>query len=148
VTTPNPSPRTAGFNSPFYRHLALVFFLLLFLSSVLSGFVNASGPEKHEVPYALIFGTVWGPDNQPVYGAKVAVRRSEDKKARWHLVSDHNGEFAQRVPAGRADYVVWVESVPWKRIKSSKTKDLAAASAVKVHIENDERSDIGLHLTE
>ena len=91
---------------------------------------------------------MWGPDNQPVYGAKVAVRRSDDKKARWHLVSDHNGEFAQRVPAGKADYVVWVESVPWKRPKSSKVKHLAAASAVKVHIENDERTDIGLHLTE
>lgn len=148
MTTPNPSPRTAGLSFPSYRHLAFFPFLLLFLSSVLPGFVNASGPEKHEGPYALIFGTVWGPDNQPVYGAKVAVRRSDDKKARWHLVSDHNGEFAQRVPAGKADYVVWVESVPWKRPKSSKAKDLAAASAVKVHIENDERTDIGLHLTE
>lgn len=146
---PNASSRAAGLIFHSSRYLVLLSFLLLFLVSALAFSTFASnGPDKHQDSYALIFGTVWGPDNRPVYGVKVGIRRTEDKKARWHLVSDHNGEFAQRVPAGRAEYVVWAESVPGRRVKSSKTKDLAAASEVKVHIENDERADIGLHLTE
>ena len=148
MTTPRTSKRTAAFVSDSYRNFTFVFFLLLILGSVLPLSAATSGPEKREAAYALIFGTVWGPDNRPVYGAKIAIRRVEDKKARWHLVSDHNGEFAQRVPAGKSDYVVWAESVPGRRSKSSKGKHLATGSAVKVHIENDERTDIGLHLTE
>lgn len=146
---PNASSRTAGFLFHSSRHPVLFSFLLLFLVSALAITTFASrGPDKHEDAYALIFGTVWGPDNRPVYGVKVAIRRADHKKARWHLVSDHNGEFAQRVPAGKAEYIVWAESVPGRRAKSSKVKDLAADSEVKVHIENDERADIGLHLTE
>ena len=146
---PNGSPRAAGFVFHSSRHLVLLFLLLLFLVSALAiSTVASSGPNKHEDAYALIFGTVWGPDNRPVYGVKVAIRRADDKKPRWHLISDHNGEFAQRVPAGKAEYIVWAESVPGRRSKPSKTKDLAVGSEVKVHIENDERADIGLHLTE
>ena len=78
----------------------------------------------------------------------MAIRRAEDKKARWHLMSDHRGEFAQRVPAGKADYVIWAESVSGKRVKSGKNSNLGEASGVKLHIENDERADISLHLTE
>ncbi len=146
---PNASPRAAGFLLHSSRHLLLFSFLLLYLVSALAiSTVASSGPNKHEDAYALIFGTVWGPNNRPVYGVKVAIRRADDKKARWHLISDHNGEFAQRVPAGKAEYIVWAESVPGMRSKSSKKKDLAHGSEVKVHIENDERADIGLHLTE
>jgi hypothetical protein len=90
-------------------------------------------------PYALIFGTVWGADNRPVYGVPVKIRLAEKKKARWELTSDHHGEFAQRVPAGKADYVVWAD------VKVTKG---AAKPQVLVHIENDERKDVGLHLTE
>ena len=65
-------------------------------------------------PYALIFGTVWGPDNHPAYGITVRIRRSTDKpkKVRWELYSDHHGEFAQRVPAGEADYIVTADRHP------------------------------------
>jgi hypothetical protein len=81
-------------------------------------------------PYALIFGTVYGPDDRPVYGVKVKIRRADQKKAKWELVSDHSGEFAQRLPAGTADYVITADHAP----------------EVKVHVENDERQDISLHL--
>ena len=64
---------------------------------------SATDPTK---PYALIFGTVWGPDDRPVYGVKVLIRRADQKKAKWELYSDHQGEFAQRVPAAKADYLV------------------------------------------
>ena len=56
--------------------------------------------QKPDQPYALIFGTVWGPDDHPLYGVKVKIRRADQKKAHWELYSDHNGEFAQRVPPG------------------------------------------------
>jgi hypothetical protein len=107
---------------------------------------SASGRSaEHEKPYALIFGTVWGPDNRPVYGVRIRIRRSDSSKPKWELYSDHRGEFAQRVPAGQADYLVWADL---KDFKSSDYKRLHAGKEVKVHIQNDERADIGVHLTE
>jgi len=99
--------------------------------------------DKKPRPYALIFGTVWGPDDHPVYGVKVKIRRAGKKKPRWELYSDHNGEFAQHLPTGKADYVVWADL---KGYKSPAGKALQLVSEVNVHIENDERADIGLHL--
>jgi hypothetical protein len=131
--------------------------------------------EKKPPPYALIYGTVYGPDDRPLYGVPVKIRRSDKKKAQWELTSDHRGEFAVRVPPGPADYVVWTDAkLPKilgekaeKPAKASKNKGLdqqspaqtgvapTAAAAppksireVKVHVENDERIDMGLHLTE
>ena len=125
-----------------------VFLLVIGSSLPLSTNPNGAHPAKGEDSYALIFGTVWGPDSRPVYGVKVVIRRAEEKKSHWHLLSDHNGEFAQRVPAGKADYVIWAESAPRKHGKLHKKKGLEEGSAVKLHIENDERADISLHLTE
>jgi hypothetical protein len=98
---------------------------------------------KNEKPYALIYGTVYGPDDRSVYGVKVKIRRLTDKKPRWELYSDHSGEFAQRVPAGKTDYVIWADL---KGYKSPVYKSLRAGQEVTVHIENDERTDISLHL--
>lgn len=102
-----------------------------------------AGEEKPEKPYALIYGTVYGPDDHTVYGVKVKIRRANEKKARWELYSDHSGEFAQRVPAGKADYVVWADL---KGYKPSVSKRLEPGPEVTVHIQNDERQDISLHL--
>jgi len=93
--------------------------------------------------YALIFGTVWGPDDRPVYGIRVKIRRAKDKHAKWDLMSDHHGEFAQRVPAGEADYVVWADL---KGVKTAEGKPVHLVKDVDVHIDYDERVDIGLHL--
>src|SRR5579864_7734130 len=68
-----------------------------------------STAHQRTKPFAVIFGTVWGPDNHPLYGVRVKIRRENEKKARWEQYSDHNGEFAQRVPAGQQDYVVWAD---------------------------------------
>jgi hypothetical protein len=104
-----------------------------------------AAPEhaKFEKPYALIYGTVYGPDNRVVYGVKVKIRRAEEKKARWELYSDHRGEFAQRVPAGRQDYVI---SADLKGYKSPDRKHLQLVQEVTVHIDNEERTDTSLHL--
>jgi hypothetical protein len=100
--------------------------------------------NKAEKPYALIYGTVFGPDNRTVYGVHVKMRRANEKKVRWEHYSDHAGEFAQRVPAGKADYVVWADL---KGYKNPEYHSLQAGPEVTVHIENDERTNISLHLT-
>ena len=125
-----------------FRSIALG---LMFSALWLSGFSAIASPagKKPEKPYALIFGTVWGPDNRPLYGVKIKVRRADEKKARWELFSDHSGEFAVRVPAGQADYLVRADLKGYKYLDG---KHLEQPEEIKVHIDNDERADIGLHL--
>lgn len=127
-----------------------VFFFALFCavgSQVLPMAVAAPASQKlkDRDPYALIFGTVWGPDNRPVYGITVKIRRLPDRKAKWEVYSNHSGEFAQRVAAGKADYVVWADL---KGVKTAEGHPLHLVQEVPVHVDYDERVDIGLHLTE
>jgi hypothetical protein len=145
VTTPRFRSRPAPFSVfslPAFG-LPLIALLLLSLNSRLDA---APQHDKGEKPYALIFGTVWGPDDHPIYGVTVKIRRSTDKpkKVRWELYSDHHGEFAQRVPAGEADYILWADL---KGFKSPDGQPLHFVQEVTVHVYNDEREDIGLHLT-
>ena len=122
----------------------VVWFGLLLLLFPRTNLVKASpAAEDPRKPYALIFGTVWGPDDRPVYGVKVKIRRAEQKHAKWELYSNHSGEFAQRLPAGQADYIVWADT---KGLKTTDGKKLESAAEVTVHIQGDERADIGLHL--
>jgi hypothetical protein len=117
---------------------------IIVLAAVASSPTHArAGEPQKEKPYALIFGTVWDPDGHPVYGVRVKIRRADQKRAHWELYSNHTGEFAQRVPAGKADYVVWADL---KDYKLPSGKHLHAGPEVTVHIDNDERSDVGLHL--
>jgi hypothetical protein len=78
-----------------------------------------------------------------VYGVKVKIRRAEQKHAKWELYSNHSGEFAQRLPAGQADYIVWADT---KGLKTTSGKKFESGAEVTVHIQGDERADIGLHL--
>ena len=116
---------------------------LALLCGVLSPTARGDDKKHHEKPYALLFGTVWGPDEAPVYGVRVKIRRANEKKARWELLSDHRGEFAQRLPAGKADYVIWVDQGDLKLLNG---KRLQMVEEAKVHFEYDERVDTGLHL--
>jgi len=101
--------------------------------------------EKPEAkPYALIFGTVWDPDGHALYAVKVKIRRADEKKVRWEIYSNHTGEFAQRVPPGPGDYVIWADV---KGYKLPSGKHLQAGPDATVHIDGDERTDVGLHLT-
>ena len=99
--------------------------------------------KSRQKPYALIAGTVWGPDDRPVYGVPIKIRRAKDKKPKWEVYSDHHGEFAQRVPPGDCDYILTADL---KAVKSSDGKPLHVQE-VTVHIYSDERQDTGLHLT-
>lgn len=89
--------------------------------------------------YALIFGTVWGPDARPVAGVPIRIRRASEKKFRWELTSDRRGEFAQRVPVGAQDYVIQADTKTPKGTPKAETT---------VHIDGNERQDVGLRLTE
>lgn len=140
-----PSGRSEFCRGPVYRMALLGLCVAAIVGLGRSGTAAdnfLSAENKHEKPYALIFGTVWGPDDHPVYGVKIKIRRENEKKARWELYSDHNGEFAQHVPAGKQDYVVWADT---KGHKSAKGNPLQGEE-VKVHVDGDERVDTGLHL--
>ena len=122
---------------------------LAFLLIVLLALSPSPGSAQHrhgkpEKPYALIFGTVWGPDDHPIYGVTVKIRPASRKKAKWEVFSDHNGEFAQRVPVGESDYILWADL---KGYKPADGKPLRLVKEVTVHVYNDEREDTGLHLT-
>jgi hypothetical protein len=142
VTIPDPRPmrflRVPGF---------LLVFLLLPSFSLRESRLAAQRSKDdndNDKPYALIAGTVWGPDDRPVYGVTVKIRRASDKKPKWEVYSDHHGEFAQRVPAGESDYILTADL---KHFKSADGQPLHLVQDVTVHIYNDEREDTGLHLT-
>jgi len=119
--------------------------LIVLLAPVLSSHQELLADSKPKSkPYALIAGTVWGPDDHPVYGITVKIRRAKDKKPKWEVYSDHMGEFAQRVPVGEADYIL---SADLKGVKTHDGKPVRLVQEVTVHIYHDEREDTGLHLT-
>ena len=124
----------------------LALLVILFVLPALSSPDSLLVAQKSDQPYAVIFGTVWGPDDHPVYGVTVKIRRASDKpkKVRWEVYSDHRGEFAQRVPAGELDYVLTADL---KHFKSPDGKPLRLLQDVTVHVYNDEREDTGLHLS-
>jgi hypothetical protein len=119
--------------------LACFFFLLIFGGSLHGR--DAPRSQRH----AVIFGTVWGPDDRALPGVEVKVRPADStkKKARWTIYSNRRGEFELAVPAGRADYVIWAVT---KHYKLPDGKHLQDSPEVTVHIENDERANTGLHL--
>lgn len=130
----------------FFRALPFIGIAVFFLLPAFSpqdGLLTAQ--KSRGKPYALIAGTVWGPDDRPLYGVRVKIRKGSDKpkKVRWEVHSDHMGEFAQRVPAGESDYVLWADL---NGFKPADGKPIHLVQEVTIHIYNDERQDVGLHL--
>lgn len=109
--------------------------LLVLLLSAFCLTALADSKSDARKPYALLFGTVYSASNHPVYGVKIKIRRADKKRAKWELYSDHQGEFAQRVPAGKADYVI-----------STEAKKGQPTAETTIHIEADERKDFSLRL--
>ena len=97
---------------------------------------NSQSDTTHK-DYALIIGTVWGPDDRPVAGVPIKIQSVTGKKAKWELVSDQRGEFAQRVPVGRQDYTIQA---------GIKTPKGEPKPEITVQIEDNERKDVSLHL--
>lgn len=127
--------------------LAICVLLVLLPSSVAA---SKEKPKK-EKPYALIFGTAYGPNDRPLYGVKITIRPEQKKHPSWDLISDHRGEFAQRVPAGTNDYLIRGEAeyAPvGEDGKPQLSKKMRLKGETRVHVDNEERRDISLHLTE
>lgn len=61
----------------------------------------------------MIFTTVFTDRGFALYGARVRLRRAEEKKFRWEATSDHQGELAFRVPQD-AQYEMTVEARGFK----------------------------------
>ena len=126
-----------------------------FLLSV--AIVPPAPAAAEQKPYALIFGTVFNPEGRLAYGVSVKVRRADKKKPLLEALSDHNGEFAFRVPPGPADYIVWLDLKQPRDKKNDKpavqdplgvTSQTMGGVELKVHVDADERVDISLHLPE
>lgn len=127
--------------SYFFRSRSYIKALVLAVLVLSSLAACAENPAvKPGKPYALLFGTIWTANGHPLAGVIIHIRRAVDKKPKWTLVSDDLGEFPQRVPAGKNDYIV-TATIKEKK-KPAKTIETT------VHVENDERVDFGLHLTE
>lgn len=124
---------------------SLVLRALILACLILSLTINPLHARQGSKPpnYALIFGTVWGPDDLPLYGVEVKIRVAGEKKARWEVRSNRLGEFEQRVPVGKQDYVL---SADLKGYKNPAYKQLQRGPEVTVHVENDVRVDTGVHL--
>ena len=102
------------------HHGAVVFAVCALLLLVFPGSSALSGAALHSPDpaaqsdtthedYALIIGTVWGPDDRPVAGVPIKIQSVTGTKAKWELVYDRQGEFAQRGPVGRKDYTIQAE---------------------------------------
>jgi hypothetical protein len=122
---------------------ATVLLMLACADGLIATPLNSPGadPQKNAASkdYALIVGTVWGADDRPAPGVPIKLRSTTGKKAKWELVSNSRGEFAQRVPAGRQDYIIEAD------IKTAKGQP---KPEITVQIQDNERKDVGLHLTQ
>lgn len=123
------------------RSLSVLLSILLMSGALGSAPLHSlpqSNPKDARKDYALIFGTVWGPDSHPVAGVPVKIRRASEKKFRWEQVSNRSGEFAQRVPVGTQDYVIQADI---------KTPKGTPKPEITVHVDDNERQNVGIHLT-
>lgn len=136
-------PKTATTHRP-ASHRVLLPLVFLFLFTFPTSHSLLHGRERPRFnDYALIFGTVWGPDDRPIAGINVSIRGAHEKKVRWVVRSNRRGEFEQRVPVGPADYVVRADT---KSYKLPAGKHFQESPEVTVHVDHNERADTGLHL--
>ena len=71
---------------------------------------SSSSSHAHDF---VIFTTVFTEQGFALPGARVRIRRADDKKFRWEATSDRRGELAVRVPQD-ADYEMTVEAHGYK----------------------------------
>jgi len=123
-------------------NLAVALCLALLLSYAAAQTDNS---KRH---YGLISGTAYGPDDRPLYGVRITIHPEGKKRPNWDLVSDHRGEFAQRVPPGPGDYIIdgQVELAPIENGVPKLHKKMKLKDQIKVHIDNEEIQDVSLHM--
>jgi hypothetical protein len=102
--------------------------------------------KKEQKPEGLIFGTAFGPDDLPLYGVKVHIQAVGKKHPDWDLISDHHGEFAQRVPPGDYEITGEAEIAPTADGKPQLSRKKRVKVNRTVHVEKDVEQDISLRL--
>jgi len=129
------------------RRLAIAAALGLILLGLGSYASAAFDGKQKDKDYGLLFGTAYGPDDHPMYGVRVTIHPVGKKHPSYEQLSDHRGEFAQRLPPGPRDYLVIGEiEIPVKNGKAQKKKHLKGETTV--HLEGQERHDFSLHMKE
>lgn len=108
--------------------------LFCLLAAALPASEKPAAPQKPHQPYALVVGTVFFEDSgRLVRGAKVEVKQKEGRK-RWESSTNMEGEFAVRLPAGKAVYIVEAQF------------EGRAPDRKEFEVTGDERVDVILHL--
>jgi hypothetical protein len=95
--------------------LFLILSTLLMISGVIATPARAAGqnqPSQHANDF-LIFVSVFTQQGFSLPGAKVRVRRADEKKFRWEAMSDRRGELGVRVKQG-AEYELTIEAPGFK----------------------------------
>ena len=124
--------------------LTAIVLVAILLFSLHSSSLAADKDKDLKKHFGLIFGTAYGPDDRPLYGAKIEIHPVGQKHPHWELISDHRGEFAQRVPPGPGDYLITGEAM----IEGQDNKKRKFKAEKTIHIQAEERQDVGLHLAE
>ena len=101
----------------------------LLLGPGLAAPARAPKDTKSE-PYALLAGTVLTTEGFSLPGIPVSAKRQGERKPKWRAVSDRRGEFAIRLPAGRATYEVATES----REHENETKSVELAGEERIEV--------------
>jgi hypothetical protein len=99
-----------------FVRLTVALVSLVWLAGATFVFVPATGAQSSSSSHVhdfVIFATVFTDRGFALPGARVRVRRSEEKKYRWETMSDHQGELAFRVPQN-AEYEMTIEARGFK----------------------------------
>ncbi len=80
---------------------------LLLAACLLAAFTLTAAEKPAPKRQAILAGSVHDqPSGLALPGIRIEIRRQGEKKSRWHAVTDVRGDFAVRVPAGKATYVI------------------------------------------
>ena len=89
---------------------------LVLLAGATSAYGRPAAPQSSSKSHAhdfVIFTTVFTEQGFALPGARVRVRRTDEKKFRWEADSDRRGELAVRVPQD-SEYEMTVEARGYK----------------------------------
>ena len=103
------------FDHPILRGI-LPFAMLMFVLAPGAVPCTAAGDEKRSDSHAhdfIIFASVFTERGFTLAGAKVRVRRTDERKFRWEAISDSRGELGVRVKQG-AEYELTIEAHGFK----------------------------------
>lgn len=100
-----------SFHHPSIRGVLAPALALLLLVTLPAGFSQANS-RKQSHSHAddfLIFATIFDGRGFALAGARVRVRRADEKKFRWEAISDRRGELGIRIKQG-AEYEATIEA--------------------------------------